>query len=43
MTAASSSSVQKHWYVARTRYFRKEIQMRDVLSQLDVENFVPTV
>lgn len=43
MSAASSSPSQKHWYVARTRYFRKEIQMRDLLSQLDVENFVPTV
>lgn len=43
MSVASSSPSQKHWYVARTRYFRKEIQMRDLLSQLDVENFVPTL
>ena len=31
------------WFVARTRYFHREILMRDVLTGLGVENFVPTV
>ena len=35
--------MQQCWYVARTRYFHKEIQMRDVLTEMGIENFVPTV
>ena len=31
------------WYVAHTRYFRWEIKVRDMLTGLGVENFVPTV
>ncbi|MBR1783359.1 MAG: UpxY family transcription antiterminator [Bacteroidales bacterium] len=31
------------WYVAHTRYFRWEIKVRDLLTGLGVENFVPTV
>ena len=30
-----------NWYVARTRFFRGEIKMRDTLTGLGVENFVP--
>ena len=29
--------MQQCWYVARTRYFHKEIQMRDVLTEI-IEN-----
>ena len=43
MLSNSSSPQQKHWYVARTRYFRKEIQMRNTLTELGIENFVPTL
>ena len=35
--------MQQCWYVARTRYFHKEIQMRDMLTEMGIENFVPTV
>lgn len=41
--SSNSSPQQKHWYVGRTRYFRKEIQMRDLLTEMGVENFVPTL
>ena len=43
MLSNSSSPQQKHWYVARTRYFRKEIQMRNLLTEMGIENFVPTL
>lgn len=32
-----------NWYVARTRYFRQEIKIRDWLDAHQVESFVPTV
>lgn len=35
--------MQQCWFVARTRYFHREILMRDVLTDLGIENFVPTV
>ena len=31
------------WFVARTRYFRREILVRDQLRRMGIENFVPTV
>lgn len=31
------------WYVAKTRYFRQEIRMRDELSRRGIDSFVPTV
>ena len=31
------------WFVARTRYFRQEIRLRDELSRRGVDVFVPTV
>ena len=31
----------ENWYVAKTRFFRGEIKMRDTLTGLGVENFVP--
>ena len=31
------------WYVAKTRYFRQEIRMRDELSRRGIISFVPTV
>jgi transcription antitermination factor NusG len=31
-----------HWYVARTRYFRQEIKIRDWFDAHQVESFVPT-
>ena len=33
----------KQWFVARTRYFRREILVRDALQARGIENFVPTV
>ena len=32
----------QHWFVARTRYFRQEIKIRDWLTVRGIENFVPT-
>lgn len=31
------------WFVAKTRYFRQEIRMRDELSRRGVDAFVPTM
>ena len=31
----------ENWYVAKTRFFRGEIKMRDTLAGLGVEAFVP--
>lgn len=39
MAAADNTA---HWFVARTRYFRQEIKIRDWLSTRDIEHFVPT-
>lgn len=33
----------QRWFVAHTRYFRKEIQVRDRLLEQGIETFVPTV
>ena len=33
----------QHWFVARTRYFRQEIKIRDWLTVRGIENFVPTM
>lgn len=32
----------QHWYVAKTRYFRQELKIRDWLTEHSIENFVPT-
>jgi len=32
-----------YWFVARTRFFRGELKLRDALAQRGVESFVPTV
>lgn len=32
----------RHWYVARTRYFRQELKIRDWLTERSIDNFVPT-
>lgn len=34
---------KQHWFVARTRYFRQEIKIRDWLTVRGIENFVPTM
>ena len=31
-----------HWFVARTRYFRQEIKIRDWLANREIEHFVST-
>lgn len=38
-----NSADKKCWFVARTRYFRREIRVRDALRRLEMEHFVPTV
>ena len=32
----------QHWYVARTRYFRQELKIRDWLTEHSIDSFVPT-
>lgn len=32
----------RHWYVARTRYFRQELKIRDWLTERSIDSFVPT-
>lgn len=36
-------SPAEQWFVARTRYFRQEIKIRDWLMERGVETFVPTL
>ena len=43
MTGAGTVIQPERWYVAHTRYFRREMKVRDMLTGLGVENFVPTV
>lgn len=42
-TSRLPKDATQRWFVARTRYFRKEIQVRDRLRELGIENFVPTI
>lgn len=37
------SLIQPHWYVAHTRFFRGELKVRDILTGMGVETFVPVV
>ncbi|MBR1576555.1 MAG: UpxY family transcription antiterminator [Bacteroidales bacterium] len=35
--------MEEHWFVAKTRYFRHEIKLRDYLTGRGIEIFLPTV
>lgn len=41
MTPVENDSASR-WFVARTRYFRQELKIRDWLREREIENFVPT-
>lgn len=40
--AEGAVSPVQNWYVARTRYFRQEIKIRDWLTDRGIETFVPS-
>ena len=42
MITTATALEKPQWYVARTRYFRHELKMRDWLVVHNIENFVPT-
>lgn len=43
MPPLSAQHLDRKWFVARTRFFRQELKVRDWLSSRGVENFVPTL
>ena len=43
LTGKLATAGEMSWFVAKTRYFRQEIKMRDELGQRGVDAFVPTV
>lgn len=43
MPLLSAQPPDRTWFVARTRFFRQELKIRDWLNDRGVENFVPTV
>ena len=42
MNPSVSESGKPKWFVARTRYFRQEMKIRDWLTAHEIENYVPT-
>ena len=42
-TRDAAETGKTEWFVARTRYFRQEIRMRDELTRRGIDSFVPTV
>lgn len=43
MTACADRTSTEEWFVARTRYFRQELKIRDWLNSRGIEVFVPTL